>query len=68
MNKELIVRLCIEYDELDLKMTKLHKFINDKELYDCVSKEQQYLLKIQFHTMKTYREILKARIENLKED
>ena len=54
-------RLCVERDELQQRLDKLRVYLSSSEV--CLLRDGGYrLLKMQFHTMKTYLAILDMRI------
>ncbi len=61
--QELQERLYREDNELFEKIMKLEDFINSKRINE-ISDEQANLLEVQFQAMRTYHQVLRARINN----
>ena len=55
-------RITVEKTELEEKALKLSTFIDDNELFEKLSDDEQNLLVSQFHIMKKYLDILNKRI------
>lgn len=67
-NEELLNKLDNELFLLNDKIDKIYQFINNMELYPQLTTNHKFLLIIQHNAMITYSQILKARIEDLKEN
>lgn len=65
---KIVFKLEVERDELELKLTKLTAFLNDKARLAEVSKEQNQLLHQQYYHMQQYHRILNERITDLVEE
>jgi len=55
-------RITVEKTELEEKVLKLSIFIDDNELFEKLSDDEQNLLVSQFHSMKKYLAILNKRL------
>jgi hypothetical protein len=62
--KKLQSRLYTEDNELFEKIMKLEDFINSIRITK-ISKQQANLLEVQFQAMRTYHQVLRARINDL---
>lgn len=66
-NQEIQNKLYNEDNELFEKMIKLEDFLNSKRIHE-ISKTQGNLLEIQFQSMRTYHQVLRARINDLQNE
>ena len=66
-NQEIQNKLYDEDNELFEKMIKLENFLNSKRIHE-ISKTQGNLLEIQFQAMRTYHQVLRARINDLQNE
>lgn len=56
-------RDIFEYEDLQLKIDKLKKFITSNDFKILISEEEQLLMRIQLSIMISYASILKERID-----
>lgn len=66
-NQEIQNKLYDEDNELFEKIMKLEDFLNSKRIYE-ISKTQSNLLEVQFQAMRTYHQVLRARINDLQNE
>lgn len=66
-NKEVQNKLYDEDNELFEKIMKLEDFLNSKRIQE-ISKTQRNLLEVQFQAMRTYHQVLRARINDLQDE
>ena len=55
-------RMLLEKEELNYKIEKLEKFINENELFKKLSNEEQFDMRMQLAAMKQYGYYLFSRI------
>lgn len=66
-NQEIQNKLYDEDNELFEKIIKLEDFLNSKRIHE-ISKTQSNLLEVQFQAMRTYHQVLRARINDLQNE
>lgn len=66
--EDFIERLDKEYEELENKVIKLEAFLMDDKKMQQLERIHQDLLWIQASAMKTYKNVLRVRIDKLKLD
>ncbi len=66
-NQEIQNKLYDEDNELSEKIMKLEDFLNSKRIQE-ISKTQSNLLEVQFQAMRTYHQVLRARINDLQNE
>nr|DAD77776.1 MAG TPA: hypothetical protein [Myoviridae sp. ctCL221] len=66
-NQEIQNKLYDEDNELFEKIMKLEDFLNSKRIQE-ISKTQSNLLEVQFQAMRTYHQVLRARINDLQNE
>ena len=58
-----VERMLNEQVELCEKIVKLGQFITENKIFDTLSKDEKYDMRLQFDSMTMYRDILKHRID-----
>lgn len=66
-NQKIQSKLYDEDNELFEKIMKLEDFLNSKRIHE-ISKTQSNLLEVQFQAMRTYHQVLRARINDLQNE